>query len=209
MKSKVSSDFFLLSKALVTANNLRADISKVENALHTLGYKDKESFELLNAMSASANLVFNLISNEYTQLSEHLDGLMNNGAPDVRFDSEADSALPDDKDEHNEDETVVASPERLHCEFVPGHWYRVSPNGTAFLRVIGRNDLSTPSRIMAVVHELGKDHDVRAYVHVNHNRRWLGKHTEYVKIPLDKDFAASVTVSSVNWVPRKEAFGDR
>lgn len=209
MKNKHSSDFFLLSKALITANNLRADISKVENALHTLGYKDKESFELLNAMSASANLVFNIINDGHTQLAEHLDGLMSNYASDVRFDSEADSSLPDDEDGRNGDETVAANQERLHCEFVPGHWYRVSPNGTAFLRVIGRNDLSTPSRIMAVVHELGKNHDVRAYVHVNHNRRWLGKHTEYVKIPLDDNFTASVTVSSINWVPRKEAFGEQ
>lgn len=209
MKNKFSSDFFLLSKALITANNLRADINKVENALHTLGYKDKESFELLDAMGASANLVFNLIDNEHAQLAKHLDALTDACASNVRFDSEADSSLPDDEDEHNEDENVAASQERLHCEFVPGHWYRIRPNGTAFLRVIGRNDLSTPSRIMAVVHELGKNHDVRAYVHVNHNRRWLGKHTEYVKIPLDDNFTASVTVSSINWVPRKAAFGDQ
>jgi hypothetical protein len=209
MKNKASSDFFLLSKALVTASNLRADINKVENALHTLGYKDKESFELLDAMGASANLVFNIINDEHAQLAEHLDGLMNDCAPDVRFDSEADSALPDDKDEHSEDETVAASQERLHCQFVPGHWYRTRPNSTAFLRVLGRNDLSNPPRIMAVVHELGKNHDVRAYVHVNHNRRWLGEPTEYVKISLGKTPESDTIVSSINWVPRKATFGDQ
>lgn len=204
MKSKASSDFFLLSKALITANNLRADINKVENALHTLGYKDKESFELLNAMNASANLVFNLINEEHAQLAEHLDALTDDCAIGVRFDSDADSSLLDD-----ENSSEASSQARLHREFVPGHWYRIRPNGTAYLRVISRNDLPTPSRIRAVVHELGKDHDVRAYVHVNHNCRWLGKPTEYVKLSLGMTPESDVTISSTNWVPRKATLGDQ
>lgn len=204
MKSKHSSDFFLLSKALITANNLRADINKVENALHTLGYKDKESFKLLNAMSASANLVFNLINDEHTQLAEHLDALTDDCATGVRFDSDADSSL---QDEENNDK--ASSQERLHCRFVPGHWYRIGHNGVAYLRVKGRNDLSTPSCIMAVVHELGENRDVRAYVHVNQNRRWLGKPTEYVKISLGETPESDIIVSSINWVPLKATLGEQ
>ncbi len=204
MKSKASSDFFLLSRALITANNLRADINKVENALHTLGYKDKESFELLNAMNASANLVFNLINEEHAQLADHLDALTDDCTIGVRFDSDADSSLLGD-----ENSSEASSQARLHREFVPGHWYRIRPNGTAYLRVISRNDLSTPSRITAVVHELGKDHDVRAYVHVNHNCRWLGKPTEYVKLSLGMAPESDVIISSTNWVPRKAALGDQ
>lgn len=201
MKSRTSSNFFLLSRALIAANNLRADINKVENTLHTLGYKDKESFKLLDAMSASANLVHSIINDEHTALCEHIDSCIDGCASDVRFDSDADSFIDD------ADEPLDQS--RLHREFVPGHWYRIQRRGDrVFLRVTSRDNYPTPY-ITGAVRNHDKDLFVKVRVRINQNRRWLGEPTEYVKVSLDGAHEPDTVASSFDWVSREEVFGDQ
>ena len=202
MKSKVSSDVFLLSKALITANSVRADISKVENTLRTLGYKDKELFKLLGAMHASADIVHSIVNDEHTALCEHLDSCISGCRPsaccDCRVDNDAD-----------EETTATPSQNLLHCKFVAGNWYCIKQHGsTAFLHVISRDKYHVPY-ITGIVRDHGKDLSIRVRVHVSHSHCWLGEPTEYVRVSLGRAHEPEVIVSSSNWVSRDTVLGDQ
>lgn len=202
MKSKISSDVFLLSKALITANNLRADINKVENTLRTLDYKDKELFKLLGAMHASVDIVHSIINDEHTALCEHLDSCIKGCVSGVCCGCQAD-------DDAAEDATATPSQKVLHCKFVAGHWYCIKHQGnTAFLRVISRDECHTPY-ITGIVRDHGKVSSIKARVHVSYNNRWLGEPTEYVHVSLGRAHKPKVIVSSSNWVSGNTTFGDQ
>ncbi len=122
MADKVSDNFFLHAKAMLIANELRADVRKLLNVCTTLRC-DEEFIGLLEALEEAAGATHAEVSKFYDRKAKQVD---NQVVPSghVRFDVDADGDDAFDDDEFDDELDDDEYEDECRTAFMPGCWYK-------------------------------------------------------------------------------------
>lgn len=188
MASNLSSDLFLLSKALVTANAIRADIRKLENTLVTVGC-ESDFLDLVRAVQVSAETMHEHISNLFDKHASYVDALAHVDDMRARFNTEADKYVDDDDD---------GIPKYAYNKFCTGNYYKV-PGDDEYFKVCAR--YTNEGKAHVVVRMGGKQ--LVLIPTLSPSKFWCGKPTEYLTIRLSNGKDSNISSTYVIKDPTK------
>lgn len=178
---KISDELFLRTKALILANELRANIHKLRNVCEVL-HSPEQFLDLLEAVDTSAVTIHQELDTRYDIAAAQAD-MMANDFSGMFFDTDAD----EDEDEDNESDEGDESEEKtslnptgdeLKITFHPNEWYRGVYNGKPFnMFVCTRFQGDSGTELVADID--GDEYILPVMVHVGSFLH--GKATELVK----------------------------
>lgn len=128
---KISDELFLRTKALILANELRANIHKLRNVCEVL-HSPEQFLDLLEAVDTSAVTIHQELDTRYDIAAAQAD-MMADDFSGMFFDTDADEDKEcDEEDEPEENTSLNPTGDELKIAFHPNEWYRGTYKGKPF-----------------------------------------------------------------------------